>query len=208
MEATRAIQEYFETQSLATLNAAQTNANPNTINGQPHRIVSAETNGIFSLDHLIQMRLSFNKAEVPMGGRIGIVDPIVEATLNTKYQVVTGDLNANPTVQSIFENGWDREHSFVTSIFGWDILTSNRLPKGSVGDGTTTIADGVANIFMCILDDNCKPLMAAWRQMPKVEGDRNKDLQRDEFVQTARFGFGAQRVDTLGVIGTSASAYK
>ena len=208
MEASRAIQEYFETRSLATLNAAQTNANANTINGQPHRIVSAETNGIFALDHLIQMRLSFNKAEVPMGGRIGIVDPIVEATLNTKYQVVTGDLNANPTVQGIFENGWAREHSFVTSIFGWDIVTSNRLPKGSVGDGTTTIANGVANIFMCIADDNCKPLMAAWRQMPKVEGDRNKDLQRDEFVQTARFGFGAQRVDTLGVIGTSASAYK
>jgi hypothetical protein len=73
-EATRAIQEYFETQSMATLNAAQTNSDPNDINGQPHRIVSAETNGIFALDHLIQMRLSFNKAEVPMGGRVGIVD--------------------------------------------------------------------------------------------------------------------------------------
>jgi hypothetical protein len=206
-EATRAIQEYFETQSMATLNAAQTNSDPNTINGFAHRIVSAETNGIFAFDHLIALRLAFNKAEVPMGGRIGIVDPIVEATLNTKYQVVTGNLNANPTVQGIFQDGWAREHSFVTSIFGWDILTSNRLPKLSVGDGTTTIADGVANLFMCVLDDNCKPLMAAWRQMPKVEGDRNKDLQRDEFVQTARFGFGAQRVDTLGVVGTSASLY-
>ena len=49
--------------------------------------------------------------------------------------------------------------------------------------------------------------MAAWRQMPKVEGDRNKDLQRDEYVQTARFGFGVQRRDTLAVLVTSASAY-
>jgi hypothetical protein len=207
-EATRAIQEYYETQAFATLNAGQTNADANDINGFAHRIVSAETNGIFAFDHLIALRLAFNKAEVPMGGRVGIVDPIVEATLNTKYQVVTGDLNANSTVQGIFQDGWAREHTFVTIIFGWDIMTSNRLPKLSVDDGTTTIADGVANLFMCVLDDNCKPLMSAWRQTPKVEGDRNKDLQRDEFVQTARFGFGVQRVDTLGVIGTSASAYK
>jgi len=206
-EATRAIQEYFETQAFDTLNAAQTNSDPNDINGFAHRIVSAETNGIFSTAHLIALRLAFNKAEVPMGGRIGVVDPIVEATLNTTYQIVSGDLNANPTSQSIFEGGFAREHSFVTNIFGWSIMTSNRLPKGSVGDGTTTIADGVANLFMCVLDDNVKPLMAAWRQVPKVEGDRNKDLQRDEFVQTARFGFGAQRLDTLAVLGTSATDY-
>jgi hypothetical protein len=207
-EATRAIQEYFETQALATLNEGQVALDPNAVNGFPHRIASAETNGVFLYDHLIQLRLAFNKAEVPMGGRMGIVDPIVEATINDGRQVVTGDLDANPTVQSIFENGFAREHSFVTSLFGWDIITSNRLPKGSFGDGTVTIADGVANIFMCMADDNCKPLMAAWRQMPKVEGDRNKDLQRDEFVQTARFGFGIQRKDTLAVVVTSASVYK
>ena len=190
------------------MNAGQTATGPNLVNGFAHRIASAETNGIFSFDHLIALRLAFNKAEVPMGGRVGVVDPVVEATLNTKYQVTTSSLDANPTAQGIFENGFAREHSFVTNIFGWDIMTSNRLPKGSLQDGTTTIADGVANIFMCVLDDNCKPLMAAWRQMPKVEGDRNKDLQRDEFVQTARFGFGIQRQDTLAVLVTSASAYK
>lgn len=206
-EATRAIQERFETQAFATLNAAQTAAGPNLVNGFAHRIASAETDNVFSFDHLIALRLAFNKAEVPMGGRVGVVDPVVEATLNTKYQVTTGNLDANPTAQGIFENGFAREHSFVTNIFGWDIMTSNRLPKGSFQDGTTTIADGVANLFMCVLDDNTKPLMAAWRQMPKVEGDRNKDLQRDEFVQTARFGFGAQRLDTLAVLVTSASNY-
>ena len=80
------------------------------------------------------------------------------------------------------------------------------LPTGSMGAGAGLVADSVANIFMCIADDNCKPLMSAWRQTPRVEGERNKDLQRDEFVQTARFGFGIQRKDTLGVIVTSASA--
>jgi hypothetical protein len=35
---------------------------------------------------------------------------------------------------------------------------------------------------------------------------RNINLQRDEFITTARFGMGAQRVDTLGVILTDATA--
>ena len=66
-----------------------------------------------------------------------------------------------------------------------------------------TATSGVANLFMCIADDQTKSLMSAWRQQPKVEGARNKDLARDEFVQRARFGFGVQRVDTLGVLLTS-----
>lgn len=208
-EATRAIQERFETRAFATLNAGQTDGAANAVNGFAHRLASAETDNVFSTAHLIALRLAFNKAEIPMGGRVGIVDPVVEATMNTKYQIVsgTGDLAANSTAQSIYESGWARDHTFVISMFGWDIMTSNRLPKGSFGDGTTTVTDGVANLFMCTLDDNSKPLMAAWRQSPKVEGERNKDMQRDEFVQTARFGFGIQRKDTLAVLITDASKY-
>jgi len=41
--------------------------------------------------------------------------------------------------------------------------------------------------------------------MPRVEGERNKDLRRDEYVTSARWGFGVQRVDTLGVIITDAT---
>ena len=208
-EATRAIQEYFETQAFDTLNAAQAQAGPNLINGFAHRVSSTVANGVFAFSQLIALRLAFNKAEVPMGGRVGIVDPVVEATLNLKYQITSGgDLNANPTAQTIFQQGWAREHSFVTSIFGWDIMTSNRLPKGDFTDGTTPLTNAVANLFMCVLDDNTKPLMAAWRELPSVEGGRNKDLKRDEFVQAARFGFGAQRVDTLAVLITSATNFE
>jgi len=59
---------------------------------------------------------------------------------------------------------------------------------------------------MSILDDNTKPMMAAWRQHPSVEGERNKDKARDEFVTRCRFGFGAQRLDTLAIYITSATA--
>jgi len=59
---------------------------------------------------------------------------------------------------------------------------------------------------MCVLDDQVKPVMAAWRRQPKAEGERNKDRARDEFVVRARWGLGVQRLDTLGVIITDAAA--
>lgn len=203
-ESTRALQEVFESRFLATCNDAQTDADPNTINGFAHRIASAETNNVFALSHLIDMRLAFNKANVPDAGRIFICDPVVEATLNGLVTITT---DVTPFAQKILEEGLARGQRFMMHLYGWDIMTSNRLPRGSFGDGTTTVADGVANIFMCVLDDQCKPIMAAWRRMPKSEGERNKDRARDEFVVRARWGFGAQRVDTLGVLITSASSY-
>lgn len=201
-ESTRAIQETFETRFLSKCNSSQTNAATNLVNGFAHRIASAETNNVIALSHFISMKLAFDKANVPMGGRVAIVDPIVGATLS-KLITMTGTVT--PFGQSILESGFERDHQFLMNLYGWNIITSNRLPTGSTfGDGTTTVTNGVANIFMNVADDQMKPIMAAWRRMPRVEGERNKDLRRDEFVTSARFGFGTQRVDTLGVVVTSA----
>ena len=76
-----------------------------------------------------------------------------------------------------------------------------------MASASETITNGVANIFMNVLDDNTRPIMRAWRQMPRTETERNKKLKRDEFDVTARFGLGAQRVDTLGVILTDPTQY-
>lgn len=201
-EVTRAIQEYFETRFLAAANSAQTNAATNSINGFAHRVASAETNNVISLNHLINMKLAFDKANVPYGGRILIVDPVCAATLDKLVQI---GKDVTPFAQNILQNGFDRDHQFLMNLYGWNIITSNRLPKASTfGDGTTTVTNGVANIFMSVADDNTKPMMAAWRRMPRTEGERNKDRRRDEFVTTARFGIGNQRADTLGVLITSA----
>lgn len=204
IESTRALQEHFETRFLETANAGQVDADPNTINGFAHRIASSETNNVFALSHLIAMRLAFDKANVPAEGRIGIVDPVAEATLNG---LVTITSDVTPFAARIIEGGMASGQRFIMNLYGWDILTSNRLPKGDFGDGTTSVTGGVANIFMSVLDDQTKPVMAAWRRMPKSEGERNKDRARDEFVVRARWGFGVQRVDTLGVIITSATNY-
>ncbi len=119
---------------------------------------------------------------------------------------------STPLHQSLVKDGFYKEHQFVTNLFGWSIWTSNRLP--TITSETMTLFDGsssastsgVANIFMCAADDNCVPGMVAWRQPPKTEAGRDRSKKRDEFDVTARWGDGVQRLDTLGVICTSATA--
>ena len=203
-ESTRAIQETFESRFLKKCNTSQTNAATNAVNGFAHRIASAEVNNVVSLNHFIAMKLAFDKANVPMAGRIAIVDPVVGSTLDKLVSIAR---DVTPFGQKILENGFDREHSYLMNLYGWNVISSNRLDKGTFSDGTTSVTSAVANVFMNVADDNVKPIMAAWRRMPKVEGERNKDLRRDEYVTSARWGMGTQRVDSLGILITSAVNY-
>lgn len=200
-ESTRAIQEIFETRFLKKCNTLQTNANANLVNGFAHRISSTATNNVLALSDIIKMKLAFDKANVPTSGRIAIVDPVTAATLDGLVSIAR---DVTPFAQRILENGFSRDHQFLMNLYGFDIITSNRLDKGTFSDGTTSVSNAVANVFMCVADDNCKPVMGAWRRMPRVEGERNKDMRRDEFVTSSRWGFGGQRVDTLGIYITSA----
>lgn len=203
-EGTRAIQETFESDFLAVGGKYyRDTAGACAINGFAHKIVADGTNKAFELEGLIKMRLAFDKANVPAEGRVFICDPVVEATLNG---LVTITHDVSPFGQNILQNGMARGQRFVMNLFGWDILTSNRLFVANYNDGTTSITGGVCNLFMCVLDDQTKPIMGAWRRPPKSEGERNKDRARDEFVVRCRYGFGIQRLDTMGAYITSATA--
>jgi len=205
-EGTRAIQETFESRFLATLDDAQTAGNPNNINGFAHRSIgSGGTNQVMLESDLIDMRLAFDKANVPMQGRIALVDPIVAATFSKTIQLTSnaGIGSSGPLFQQLVKDGFDKDHKFVTDIHGWSIWTSNRLPTAAAStniDGNTLNRAGVANIFMCVADDQCKPGMVAWRQTPSTETDRDISKGRDEFVTKTRWGDGVQRLDSLGVI--------
>lgn len=203
-ESTRAFQENMETRFFEVCNEAQTDGDDNEINGFAHRIASTETNNVFAITQLNAMRLAFIKANAPEAGNIFICDPIVEATLNN---LVTITHDVTPFGERILKEGMSRGMRFVMSLFGWDIFTSNRLATGDLSDGTTTVTGAVANVCMNVMDDQTKPIMMAWRRMPKSEGERNKDRARDEFVVRAKYGFGVQRLDTLGIIITSATNY-
>lgn len=202
-ESTRAIQEVFETDFLNTVGDFYAgNAGAHNVNGFAHQIVSAKANNVIAPEHFLKMRLAFDKANVPVEGRVAIVDGVVEATLSG-YVTITSDIT--PFAVDVLQGKMSRGMRLMWNLFGWDIITSNRLPVNDYDDGTTQISDGVGNIFMCILDDQTKPVMGAWRRLPKVEGERNKDRARDEFVTRARYGFGLQREDTLGLVATSAT---
>jgi hypothetical protein len=217
MESTRALGENHESRFLAVANAAHTGADLNLVNARPHRWVGSAASNVrtITLEDFIAMKLAFDKANVPAGGRIAIVDPVVEATLNSLQNLV--NVSNNPMFEGIVTEGFARDHKFVKNIFGFDVYTSNFLPSltateaiDASGYGLTSETAQVgdkANVFMCVADDSCKPVMHAWRRAPKTEGWRDQEERADKFQVTSRFGFGAQRVDTLGVILTSATAY-
>lgn len=217
MESTRALGENHESRMLAVANAAQTAAGLNLVNGRPHRWVgSAAANArTITLSDFISMKLAFDKANAPAGGRIAIVDPVVEASLNSISNLVS--VSNNPMFEGIVTEGFARDHKFVKNIFGWDVYTSNFLPSLTAAEAINASSYGLtsetaaigdkANVFMCIADDSCKPVMHAWRRAPQTEGWRDQEERADKYQVTSRFGFGAQRVDTLGVILTHPSNY-
>lgn len=208
VETARAIAEDYETKMFQAAYDGQTLADPNDVNGFSHRMMGGGTNETLLDFDLIKMQLAFDKANVPMAGRVAIVDPVTAAVFNAKIQLTAG-IDRTPEFMNLWRTGFKDGHQFLGNIYGWNIMVSNRLPRVASGtdiDGTdTTTKDGIANLFMCIADDNCKPIMSAWRRTPRSETERNKDRMRDETITSARYGFGNARKDTLGVIVTSAS---
>ena len=209
----RLIKERFETAQLAALNTAQTAASPNNVNGFNRRWVasSGSTNGVFTLDDLIYLKLSFDEGNVPEEGRILVVPPVVEASINK--QIAGQAYSYNPEFKGIFESGMARMGRFLRSIFGFDIYVSTRVPYKTASEqvagwsGTDTLTTSRICLALCIGDDMTTPLMGAMRRAPSTEGSRNATKKRDEYSTTARWGFGAQRTDTLACILVSPTVY-
>jgi hypothetical protein len=215
--ALRAIKERFETDMLATAvstsNGMVTLGDPNAVNGFDHRWIANGTNNTITLDDFIHAKLAFDKANVPDEGRIMIVDPLLEASLNSLQNLV--NVSNNPQFEGMVTSGFARNRKFIRNIFGFDVWVSNRLPRiasesitSVSAPGAASITNGVNNIFMSIAGDEVTPFMGAMRRMPRVEGDRNVSERRDEFHTSARWGFGLQRAEALISVITSDSAYK
>lgn len=203
MESSRALKETFESRFLEVA-AAPMLADVNTINGFDHSFVASGANNTIEIGDFLRMKVAFDKANVPLGGRIAIVDSLTAATIANKVSLVS---DISDFASKILLNGFDKDHEYVTTVHGWHVYTSNRLPKGNFTIGGSNVPVGVANIFMSVADDNTKPIMQAWRRMPSIDTERNKDLRRQEFITTCRYGFGVKRLDTLGCIVTNALVY-
>jgi hypothetical protein len=145
---------------------------------------------------------ALKKANVPDQNLIAIVDPSVEYVLNTLTNLT--NVSNNPRWEGIIESGLGSGMRFVRNVYGFDVYTSNRLAlSGANQSGAAETIGGVAstgasvcNLFFSATQD-ILPWMGAWRQMPKVDGEFNKDFQREEYVTTARYGLKTYRRENL-----------
>jgi hypothetical protein len=201
----RAIDEKVETDILALAasgaSGGQTASSTNAINGAAHRFVGTGTGEAIAPADFARALYSLKKANMPDNNLIAIVDPSVEYTLNTLTNIT--NVSNNPKWEGIITSGLASGHRFVKNIFGFDVYVSNYLPRSQNETiGGLTTAAGVANIFFAGAGSDLNPFMGAWRQMPEVDGGFNRDLQREEYVTTARYGLKVYRPENLVVVLT------
>lgn len=196
----RALEENMETSVLA-LARSQTLSDANTINGAAHRFVaSGDTNTTLALADFAKAKYSLDKAAVT-GSRIAIIDPSQEYVLNVLSNIVS--VSNNPRFEGIVNTGFVNDvtgMAFIKNIYGFDVYVSNYLPvqaAETIG-GTASATTTVNNIFMGFGGD-VTPFVGAYRQMPRVEFERNKDKRRDEYVMNARFGLKLYRPESMVV---------
>lgn len=201
----RAIDEKVETDILALAAAGapggQTGGSTNSINGAAHRFVASGTGEAITLADFARALYALKKANIPDTNLIAIVDPSVEYTLNTLTNLT--NVSNNPRWEGIITSGLASGRRFVKNVYGFDVYVSNYLPRNqneTISAVTTTA--GVANIFFSASGPDINPFLGAWRQLPKVDGEYNKDLQREEYVTTARYGLKVYRPENLVVVLT------
>lgn len=193
-EQARAIMEHFESTTMAAPEVGVTANSSETVDGAAHRI-SGGNGGKLELEDFAFARYALKKSKVADRALVAVVDPSVEYQLNTLTNIV--NVSNNPMWEGIVRDGIATGMRFVANVYGFDVYTSNYL-KNDVADaalaerdGTTTndfsVTNGVANLFFSA-DAGSNPFVGAWRQMPEVDYEYNKDYQRHEYVTTARYG--------------------
>lgn len=193
----RAIMKAIEVDVLNIGPSAQTASNPNAINGADHRLVaSGGSNGArtIAVNDFAKALYALEMANVPAVNLVAIVDPSVEYTLNTLTNIA--NVQNNPRWEGIVSSGFSTGMRFIKNIYGFDVYTSVNLPKGTVAEtitdsqsaARTTSATPRANLFFSAAPD-VLPFVGSIRQEPRVESEYKKDLQREEYVTTCRYGF-------------------
>lgn len=189
----RAIEEKLETDILY-LAMSQTAANTNAINGASHRFVATGTSEVIAPADFAKAKYALKKANVPMTNLVAIVDPSVGYALETSTNLV--NVSNNPHWEGIVSTGITSGMRFVKNVYGFDVYESNYLPTANETIGSLTTAAGKANMFFSA-DASVVPFVGAWRQMPQVDSEFNKDLQREEYVTTCRYGVKLYRPENL-----------
>lgn len=208
----RALMKGFEARVFNRANAFQTAANPNLVNNFPHRLIASGTNQVLAFKDFMRAELALRKANVPGRNLVAIVSP------ETAYQIesqssITGLLSPIPRWGSVSIDGLVSGFQFKFSVFGWDVYISNYLPTGITetisgtqpGNGTIGSSNGQVNLFFSAEPGNTLPWIAAFRQMPTVYSEFNKDLQQMEYLTICEYGVAIYRPENMVVILTDKS---
>lgn len=206
----RAIGAAIEANVLAVGPNGQTAANPNVINGGDHRLAGSGTSAAIALADFAKANYALNVANVPIQGRVAIVHPSVEFTLNQLVTVTNATSNmkwANITTDGMMSS----LTSLNMNIHGFDVYVSQYLKENSAsesitdsGSNTVAVSNGVNNLFFSTAPD-AMPLIGAMRQMPEVDSFYNHNRQREEYVTTCRFGHKLYRPEGLVTVVTNKS---
>lgn len=200
----RALQERMEKDAMAIGPDNQTSGNTNTINGAHHRFIGSGTNETIIPEDFAKAHYALQMANVPMTNLVAIVDPTVAFKLQTMANI-TNLMTPNPQWGRIINEGAVTGMKFLMNVYGFDVYVSKFLKKNTAsetinpGSGNVTAAAGVNNLFFSA---SASPFIGAIRQAPRVESERNKDYQRDEYVVTCRYGLDLYRPEALVTIVT------
>ena len=205
----RAIMERFETDVMAAPEAIYSANGQGAINGANHRYCGGNS-GKMEIADFAYARYALKKAHVQANNLIAIVDPSFEYELNTLSNLV--DVSNNPRWEGIVSDAIDgSDMQFVKNVYGFDVYTSDRLAdvtdgalpdSGGANAQDFSSVNGKANLFFAAQSD-ILPWKAAWRQMPEVDTEYNKDFQRWEFVTTARYGVKMFRPENMVTIAAT-----
>ena len=198
----RAIQAAIEAKILNVGPLAQTAASTNAINGASHRWIGSGTNETIAPQDFAKALFALQKANVPMTNLVAIVDPSVEYALNTMTNLV--NMSNNPRWEGIVGSGLSSGMRFIKNIYGFDVYTSQYLNLNTATEniGTPSTAVGAVNNLFFSAAGDAKPIVGAIRQAPNVDSEYNKDLQREEYVTTARYAFKLYRPENMVVVVT------
>jgi len=202
----RAMMEAVETNIYAKMNSGQTASNLNVINTASHRWVAGGTNQTITLQDFVKAQIGLFKANVPLNNLVAVVDPSVAYTLQTQANLVSL-ISPVQKWTDLTVSGGMSGFKFLFNVYGFDIYISNYLPAiASETINSVTVTNGVANYFFSATPGDTCPVVGAFRQMPTVYSEFNKDLQQEEYVTFAEWGFKLYRPENLVTILTSKSA--
>lgn len=204
-EQERSIMEHFELTTFAAPESGVSANSNESIDGVEHRW--AGVSGTIAVNDFARALHALKKANVPQRNLVAVVDPSVEYDINSISNIT--NVSNNPQWEGIVSSGISSGMKFVRNIFGFDVYTSNflapvtdsALPDRANNNVDFSSVNGKANLFFSA-DASVNPFVGAWRQMPQVDYEYNKDFQRHEWVTTARYGVKLYRPENMVVVAT------